>query len=283
MAEQGKFLKAYIAIRKFFQPDYNYISKKDKKAKNNDYSDYVGVQHDLSKIKLEKPLSASDVDNDEDKKKNSEPVALASKQDKTSQSKDSNQQNKEDGPRFRTYWKEHNNDEPRKSLTGEKLTMNVVSVPKPLDNPLSFKTKPKINTIWTYHDESRHQAFAHLLPASRSMNKVRDNERRSQLKPWLRPRSKKEHHRTHMIPFGYHGSENDPRLVVLWSKEHNSNQLYHFENKISALKKAVYWHCDIRRTKNGAAWRYVIYDAKTEEKIDQLIVKMDHTPFQWEK
>lgn len=276
--------KSYIAIRRFFQPDYNYIENKEKKAKRADYSDYVAQKHDMNKVKLEKPLT---VENSglakTSSKSNSQPVALSNKETSSKNSGGSSSDQSQDKPRFRTHYDEHENDKPALSLTHEKMTMDVLSSPKELDKPMKMQVKPKINTVWTYHDEKRHQLLAHVPANGGFVNKDRDNERRAQLKAWVRPRNNKEYDRTHMLPFGYHGSENDPRLVVGWKKEHNSNELRLFENKIKSLGKAVYWHTDIRKLANGAAWRYTIYDAKTEEKIDQLTLKMDNTLFHWEK
>lgn len=288
-------LKIYIKIRQFFQPYYNYIPKKKNKAKK-DPDAYVGASYKAKNWKFMPDLGDLDVD---DKHQQSDPkerksVALSHKSNQDSQAiADQSSSTKQESPNkaqpetpqdvlTRTHYSKHNNKDPFTSLSGEKMGMKVLSVPKPLDKPLSLKTKPKPNTIWTYHDKKRHQTFGHYLPQSGFKYRARNNEERAKLKGWIKPRNRGQTHRTHLVPFGYHGSESDPRLVIFWDAEQNKNELNDFEQKAKAISRPIYWHADVRRTQYGAAWRYTVYDVETLQKLDTVTLKLDNTIFHWE-
>lgn len=172
------------------------------------------------------------------------------------------------------------------SLTGERLVIPVLTYPKPLDNVMKFKNKPKLGQIWTYHDNDRHQAIGHFGPKSShsAPPSMRSDERRAQLKPWVKPtKMKTAYDRTHIIPFGFHGSESDPRLVVGWLQRDNRNKFKVFENKHRDYNIPIFWFVDIRRIKSGGAqWTYRIYDARTLKLIDELTT-MASPVFQWKK
>lgn len=172
------------------------------------------------------------------------------------------------------------------SLTGERLVIPVLTYPKPLDNVMKFKNKPKLGQIWTFHDNDRHQAIGHFGPKSShsAPPSMRSDERRAQLKPWVKPtKMKNAYDRTHIIPFGFHGSESDPRLVVGWLQRDNRNKFKVFENKHRNYDIPIYWFVDIRRIKSGGAkWTYRIYDARTLKLIDELITVASPV-FQWKK
>lgn len=155
------------------------------------------------------------------------------------------------------------------------LTMPVLRYPNPLDKAYTFKKKPSLNTIWYYHSASRHQVYAHLAQGSGYTHKSgeRSNLDRSMLKPVLYPIGQK-YDRTHLIPFGYHGSESDPRLVIGWNAFQNRNEMSDFEQKQKKLKQDIYWLTDVRRTKYGAALRYEIFSARDDRLLDSLVVKV---------
>ena len=294
--EHNIFLKIYIKIRQFFQPYYNYIPRKKNKAKK-DPDAYVGATYKRKNWKFMPEMNEIELG---DKKKQTtkpaerESVALSHKKEKSTSfdtgsrsDKDGSSSTTKDKPQpqevlKRTHYSTHDNKNPCISLSGERIGMKVLSVPKNLDKPLSLKTKPKPGTIWAYHDKKRHQVFGHFLPQTGFKYKQRNNEERAKLKAWIRPKNRGEFHRTHLIPFGYHGSESDPRLVIGWDASHNKNELNVFEQRAKAIGRPIYWHADVRRTQYGAAWRYTIYDVETLKKIDTITLKLDNTIFHWE-
>src|SRR5699024_7401451 len=153
-------------------------------------------------------------------------------------------------------------------------------------NVMKFKNKPKLGQIWTFHDNDRHQAIGHFGPKSShsAPPSMRSDERRAQLKPWVKPtKMKNAYDRTHIIPFGFHGSESDPRLVVGWLQRDNRNKFKVFENKHRNYNTPIYWFVDISRIKSGGAkWTYRIYDARTLKLIHEL-TSVTSLVLQWKK
>ena len=201
---------------------------------------------------------------------------------KTSQKNKSNAQKRRD--EFdKPVMEDLTNDQPYISLANEKMIMPIFNVDYQLDDAINLKDKPKINQIWFYHDENRHQVFAHLGKGTGNVCKTRNDELRRNMTPWIRPRIKKKFDRTHLIPIGYHGSDGDQRLIIGWDSNHNQNELKNFEFKQKKRNENVYWLTDVQKTKYGAVWNYKIYSAKTNKLLDSLTLRMDKTQFMWRK
>lgn len=151
------------------------------------------------------------------------------------------------------------------------VPVKIVDYPNPLTNVMKFQKKPSRNRIWCYHDKNVHQVVAHFTPGSGLIFKTRDNAARRELKPLIFPTNKGVFDRTHLIPIGYHGSENDPRLLVGWDSDANRKQFNDFEQIQKRRKNPVYWLTFITRKPWGARWHYMVYDVKTEQLLDELI------------
>lgn len=71
--------------------------------------------------------------------------------------------------------------------------------------------------------------------------------------------------RTHVIPIGYHGSENDNRLLVGFNSKLNRKDLRDFEIKVSKLndEMTILWFVSIdRQPDDSAIWYATIWDEK---------------------
>lgn len=175
-----------------------------------------------------------------------------------------------------------------KSLGYKPSSMKVYKVDKSMTNIFKVKQFPNEQEIWYYHDETNHQIIAHVCAGDRNRHdkSERSDEERTLLKPKLYPKLNEPYHRTHLIPFGYVGTENDPRLVVGWSGSHNSTDLNDFEIRQSNRKEDIYWYTGITRTKYGAMWQSVVVSVETGRLLDSLQLKIG-TPskpveFYWE-
>ncbi|NRG98018.1 hypothetical protein HPA99_05530 [Streptococcus suis] len=121
--------------------------------------------------------------------------------------------------------------------------------------------------IKIYHDGEVHQVLARFRKQSAKRFK-RDKElglgdyHRRSLRPWIRPVDAGQYDRTHIIPIGYHGFEADPRLVIGWSSEQNRNQFPEWEKLLASINQVedIIWYTEIRKTKYGAKWTYVLTD-----------------------
>lgn len=157
---------------------------------------------------------------------------------------------------------------------GAQPPIRIVDYPKPLDKVASFTSKPGLNRIWCYHDSTRHQVAAHLGPGTGYKFRERSDVERRKLKPSVFPIQNVPFDRTHLIPIGYHGSENDHRLLIGWESEANRNQFNDFEQKQKARKQPILWTVFVTKTAEGATWDYTVYDSVSMKKLDHLTHKM---------
>ena len=170
------------------------------------------------------------------------------------------------------------------STRGKETELIFVESKRPLTRAFEFEKQPKIDECWTYHNSHLHQIWCHLAPGTgfRYTTDQRSNEERRLTNLSIRPvlKVKASIHRTHMLPFGYHGLENDERLVIGWSGEANIGPFKEFEQKIKKLKEPIYWMCSVERMKYGARWRYIIFNEQMK-----MIDSLEHimkTEFVWD-
>ena len=170
------------------------------------------------------------------------------------------------------------------STRGKETDLIFVESKRPLTRAFEFEKQPKFDECWTYHNSHLHQIWCHLAPGTgfRYTSEQRSNEERRLTNLCIRPvlKVKGAVHRTHMLPFGYHGLENDERLVIGWSGEANVGPFNEFEQKIKKLKEPIYWMCSVERMKYGARWRYIIFNEQMK-----MIDSLEHimkTEFVWD-
>ena len=170
------------------------------------------------------------------------------------------------------------------STRGKETELIFVESKRPLTRAFEFEKQPKIDECWTYHNSHLHQIWCHLAPGTgfRYTTDQRSNEERRLTNLCIRPvlKVKGSIHRTHMLPFGYHGLENDERLVIGWSGEANVGPFNEFEQKIKKLKEPIYWMCSVERMKYGARWRYIIFNEQMK-----MVDSLEHimkTEFVWD-
>ena len=170
------------------------------------------------------------------------------------------------------------------STRGKETDLIFVESKRPLTRAFEFEKQPKFDECWTYHNSHLHQIWCHLAPGTgfRYTSEQRSNEERRLTNLCIRPvlKVKGAVHRTHMLPFGYHGLENDERLVIGWSGEANIGPFNEFEQKIKKLKEPIYWMCSVERMKYGARWRYIIFNEQMK-----MIDSLEHimkTEFVWD-
>lgn len=165
------------------------------------------------------------------------------------------------------------------SVNGDKnIKCRVYTNAKPLTHAIGFKNKPVGDCIYCYHDNNVIQVFAHFDRDKNAGNKYpsRNNTARKKLKSIISITDETPCDRAHLIPIGYHGSENDSRLLVWWSAKQNQNNQREFEIKVKELNKKIpiYWLTSINRIKGGLMWHYRIWDA-TNPNDPKLKMKLD--------
>lgn len=136
-----------------------------------------------------------------------------------------------------------------------------------LDKMKSFVGRvPEPGGILAFHDPTQHVIVANLKPQSAFNFSGRDTNARKSLKPLLYPRNVK-YDRTHLIPFGFHGSESNSMLVVGWDGKQNRGTMNDYEQNVKRLNSAgvpILWCCEIIRNANaGAKLTYACFSADT--------------------
>ena len=150
----------------------------------------------------------------------------------------------------------------------------IKDAPQPLDRVMESNNKPRVGRIWCYHDSTHHQVIGCFAPGMGFAHKGRDGASRKRLKPLVYPIQDKPFDRTHLIPIGYHGSEEDPRLLIGWDSEVNRNLFNDFEQAVKKEKRTIYWVTLVEKTNYGARWEYKIYDYKTGKLLSELTNEM---------
>lgn len=132
------------------------------------------------------------------------------------------------------------------------------------------------------HTDGRHQLAGIFEKESYGRYQHRDDKVRKTLKPLLFPKSDGPFDRTHVIPIGYHGSENDSRLVIGWNKEHNRKDIRDFESQVRDLNdgRSIIWFADIQLNEDQTAtWNAYIYDRNGKELLTDSWT--DYDQFVW--
>ncbi len=134
-----------------------------------------------------------------------------------------------------------------------------------------------------YHDGYFHQIGARFEKGSYLRYQFRSLEQRKKLKPLIFPNSK-DYDATHIIPIGFHGSENDPRLLIGWNPKQNRHAIFDFENKVCDInyREPILWYSILKLNNDKTVlWKTNIYNIKGE-----LIISgkwTDYDEFVWLK
>ncbi|MCG7340168.1 hypothetical protein MHZ36_12800 [Staphylococcus sp. ACRSN] len=119
------------------------------------------------------------------------------------------------------------------------------------------------NLGYFYHDKDYHQLAIKFKANSSWRYKERNGAKIKKLKPLVYHKDTRTQDRTHMIPIGFHGSEDDARLLVGFSAKINKGELKKFENYIANVndREEILWFINIVRQKdNTAIWHATVWD-----------------------
>lgn len=142
---------------------------------------------------------------------------------------------------------------------------------------------PSVGKYWFFHDVSHHEVGAYLPKDTAFTFTERNDKERSELKPLIYPRMNVAYDRTHLIPFGYHGIENNSALVIGWSSSHNRNELRNFEIEMNKENKTrdLVWFTYVTRKPEFGIWTYRVYDANTRKIVGELTLKLKCGDWFW--
>lgn len=155
----------------------------------------------------------------------------------------------------------------------------VITYPEEI-KPFQMRTQPAYDTIWCFHNDSMHQVYGHFKAKAGFRYKTRNDKKRKMLKPLIFPRQNKPFDRTHLIPIGYHNSENDQRLLIGWDSKQNRGPFNKFEQRQKKRMIPIYWFTQVTKTPVGARWNFKIF-SEDGALLDQLETEMV-SPFIWQ-
>lgn len=131
------------------------------------------------------------------------------------------------------------------------------------DKVLQLLQRSGYNLGYFYHDKDHHQLAIKFKANSSWKYKERNGAKIKKLKPLVYHKDIRTQDRTHMIPIGFHGSEDDARLLVGFSAKINKGELKKFENYIANVndREEILWFINIVRQKdNTAIWHATVWD-----------------------
>ena len=172
-------------------------------------------------------------------------------------------------------------DEIDRNVLGVKI-INVTEGRMTNENVLSRLQRSNSHNAYYYYDGQAFQIAVKFEPKSAWRYYERSNEKRKTLKPVIFPKSNKPFDRTHVIPVGYHGSENDSRLLVGFNSQINRNDLNTFEEAVRNMNETmtILWFVSIeRQPDNSAKWFATVWNDEGVELKHEVFHDTD--PFVW--
>lgn len=145
------------------------------------------------------------------------------------------------------------------------IGIDLVTVQKAMNDTQALKLLDRsgFNIGYFHHDTNKHQLACKFDKNSAWLYHERNESKRKRLKPLVYHADSKHQDKTHMIPIGFHGSENDERLLVGFSSAINKGDLKNFEKYIININASepVLWYISIeKQTDNTAIWKAIVWD-----------------------
>lgn len=174
--------------------------------------------------------------------------------------------------------------EKKEFLNSGAIGINIVSLSEQLktEEVLTRLSRSKYNVGYYNHDDHTHQLAIKFEKGSAWKFYQRNSGKIKSLNPMLGHKSKIGTDKTHVIPLGYHGSENDERLIVGYSSKINRGPLKKAEDYIANINHTenILWFVDIEKQKDlSAIWNMTVWD-----EAHNIILKesfFDKGPFYW--
>lgn len=137
------------------------------------------------------------------------------------------------------------------------LGVKIITLNNQLDSNTAFEKidQSYSHIAYYHHSKDRHQIAVKFEPASGFRYYKRNDLKRKKFNPLIYPKYGSSD-KTHLIPVGFHGSENDPRLLIGWSSKLNRGEIKKHEEKIITINKdyTVLWFIDIKKAENDSAY-----------------------------
>lgn len=169
-------------------------------------------------------------------------------------------------------------------LSRGEIGIEIVTVSKQLNKTDALKTldRSDYSIGYFHHDSDSHQLAVKFNTNSGWLYHERNEGKRKKLQPLVYMKNKKLEDKTHMIPIGFHGSENDERLLVGFHGKINKGSLKTLEEYVTNVnsKEPILWFVDIRRQADQTAiWNATVWDEEHNLIADESF--HDKSQFVW--
>ncbi|MCG1060635.1 hypothetical protein PZN54_11100 [Staphylococcus capitis] len=144
------------------------------------------------------------------------------------------------------------------------LGVKLITLKEVLDKDSAFQRLDKSDShiAYYFHSSNKHQIAVRFEPQSGFRYYKRNDIKRKNFKPLIYPKYESSD-KTHLIPVGFHGSENDPRLLIGWSSKLNRGGIKKHEEKVININQnhTIYWFVDVEkhRDSGGAYWTSTVW------------------------
>ena len=161
----------------------------------------------------------------------------------------------------------------------ELVTVNDVMTKK---DALNRMVNSSSQIAYYCHENNHHQIAVKFDEGSAWKYYARNEGKLKKLNPIIEHKKKGLGDKTHIIPVGFHGSENDERLIVRFDSKINRGALKKAEEYIANInmQEPVLWFVDIVKQENDTAiWYMTVWDNK-----HQIITEKsfhDYNKFNW--
>lgn len=128
---------------------------------------------------------------------------------------------------------------------------------------LNRLSRSNAQVAYYYHDETYHQIAVKFEKGVSRKYQIRNEQKRKDLTPILEYKRKSNGDKTHIIPIGFHGSENDERLLVRFDAKINRGALKKEEEYLTKLneEEPIMWYVSIvKQSDETAIWYMRVWD-----------------------
>lgn len=164
------------------------------------------------------------------------------------------------------------------------IGIKLVNVPKVMTRKESLERlavcKPQI--AYYCHEQGHHQIAVKFDKGSAKKYHERNELKRKNLIPIIEHKVKGKGDKTHIIPVGFHGSENDERLLIRFDSKINRGNLKKAEDLAAKIneEQPILWFVDVvKQEDNTAIWNMTVWSESYEILIEKSF--HDYNKFLW--
>ena len=143
------------------------------------------------------------------------------------------------------------------------LGVKIITLNNQIDEDTAFQRldNSASHIAYYYHSNNRHQIAVRFEQQSGFRYYQRNPAKLQRFKPMIYPKNK-TYDKTHLIPLGFNGTENYPRLNIGWNRKLNRGAIKKHEQKVININKnhTIFWFVDVeKRNESEAYWTSTVW------------------------